>query len=147
MPKYVEHLFKFFSDIWDYSIENFFITSVPHSYLGFWFVDIHLCSLFILDINPQSVVLVKIFSHSAACRLSSWQCPYPYRRIPSSSYFLSTLVAVLSIFVRKMINTVASFFSIVYFLLPYQNSGSHRFVDLCLSPSIWYHWKIWQFSC
>ena len=74
MTKKVEHFFKCFSAMQDFSVENSLFISVPHFLIGsFGFLESNfLSSLYILDIRPLSDVgLVKIFSQSVSCHF----CP------------------------------------------------------------------------
>jgi hypothetical protein len=66
----VEHFFRCFSAIQDFSVENYLFSYVPHFLIGlFGFLESNfLSSLCILDISPPlDVGLVKIFSQSVCC--------------------------------------------------------------------------------
>ena len=68
-----EHFFKCFSVIQD-SLLGILFTSVPHILIGLfgWWLSKFLNSFYISDNNLQSDVgLMKIFSHSVGCHLSS----------------------------------------------------------------------------
>ena len=82
ITKDVEHFSRCFFAIGDFSVLNFWFSSIPHFLIGlFGFLVVSfLGHLYISDISLlEDVGLVKNFSQSLGCQFVYWLCLLPYR--------------------------------------------------------------------